>query len=108
MANLPELPDFSNNCYVNLEGVTQPIVSGQNVEYRNLFLMALADITPQHTQEEVDERFLCPITKTLMEDPVITPAGSTYERGALIAWLDHQTNSEEETTDPICKSPLTK
>ncbi len=108
MPSLPKLPDFSNNCYVNIEGVTQPIVSHQNVEYRNLFLMALADITPQHTQDEIDERFLCPITRTLMEDPVITPEGTTYERETLITWLDHQTNSGEETTDPICRRPLTK
>jgi hypothetical protein len=40
--------------------------------------------------------FVCPITHELMEDPVVTADGQTYERHAITAWF--QTH---------CTSPLT-
>ena len=37
--------------------------------------------------------FLCPILKTVMEDPVVARDGFTYERAAILAWLvDHDTS----------------
>ena len=35
----------------------------------------------------------CPLTKELFVDPVLTTAGNTYERKAIVAWFtDHETD----------------
>ena len=56
--------------------------------------------------EEIDvdgkESFVCPINQTLMEDPVITPYGTTYERSAILNWL------KKHDTDPLTKKRLSK
>ena len=56
--------------------------------------------------EEIDvdgrDSFICPINQTLMEDPVITPYGTTYERSAILNWL------QKNNTDPLTKKRLTK
>jgi len=44
--------------------------------------------------------FFCPLTKTIMKDPVITPDGHTYERRAILRSLIL------EDCDPISRSPL--
>ncbi|KDO32106.1 hypothetical protein SPRG_03324 [Saprolegnia parasitica CBS 223.65] len=39
------------------------------------------------------EAFVCPITQDVMEDPVVTADGHTYERSAIARWLrDHGTS----------------
>jgi hypothetical protein len=45
--------------------------------------------------------FLCPITLTLMHDPVIGPDGHSYERSAILQWL--QTNPHS----PLTRQPMT-
>ena len=47
------------------------------------------------------EEFLCPITLTIMRDPVIGPDGHSYERSAIIQWL--QTNPHS----PLTRQPMT-
>mmetsp|Transcript_36242 Transcript_36242/g.102121 ORF Transcript_36242/g.102121 Transcript_36242/m.102121 type:complete len:95 (+) Transcript_36242:3-287(+) len=37
--------------------------------------------------------FVCPITHDIMEDPVIAGDGHTYERRAIIRWLEHHDTS---------------
>ena len=44
--------------------------------------------------------FFCPLTKTIMRDPVITPDGNTYERRAILRSLIL------EDCDPISRTPL--
>eukprot|EP01035_Chromulina_nebulosa_P020896 gene20896-27086_t len=39
------------------------------------------------SNKEILDTFICPITTTLMEDPVICTDGSTYERSAITRWL---------------------
>ena len=51
---------------------------------------------------EGKDSFLCPINQTLMEDPVITPYGTTYERSAILNWL------KKNNTDPLTKKKLSK
>jgi hypothetical protein len=34
--------------------------------------------------------FRCPITLCVIREPAVTPAGISYERSALMQWLDHQ------------------
>ena len=45
-----------------------------------------------HSQDFPDE-FVCPITLTLMTDPVITSDGQTYERKAIEDWLQQNNTS---------------
>jgi Mg-chelatase subunit ChlD len=48
----------------------------------------------------VPDSFVCPITATIMEDPVVDPEGHSYEREAISEWL--QSNSHS----PITRKPL--
>jgi hypothetical protein len=50
------------------------------------------------------ERFLCPLTKTIMQDPVMTKEAVNYERAAILRWLD----CSAEETCPVTQSPLTR
>jgi len=67
----------------------------------------LSKVTTATTKdEEIDvdgkESFICPINQTIMEDPVITPYGTTYERSAILDWL------KKHNTDPLTKKKLSK
>lgn len=44
--------------------------------------------------------FYCPITEEVMIDPVVDPEGNSYERAAIVAWL------QQNSTSPITRSPL--
>lgn len=44
---------------------------------------------------------ICPITQTLMQDPVLTVQGNVYERAAITEWL------QAHSTDPLTNAPLT-
>lgn len=46
------------------------------------------------------ESFLCPISQEIMNDPVITPKGISFERKSIINWL------KKNKTCPITKTPL--
>jgi hypothetical protein len=48
------------------------------------------------------ESFNCPLTYDIMVDPVIDPEGNSYERSAILAWLDINKVS------PITRNPLKK
>ena len=43
---------------------------------------------------EIPEDFLCPITQDLMEEPVVAADGHTYEKAAIVKWLEkgHKTS----------------
>ncbi|KAK9075242.1 hypothetical protein SSX86_003563 [Deinandra increscens subsp. villosa] len=47
------------------------------------------------------QSFYCPITGDVMEDPVETPTGHSFERGAIEKWL-----TEENSLCPVTKTPL--
>jgi hypothetical protein len=49
---------------------------------------------------EEPEQFLCPITLQIMQDPVITADGHSYERAAIESWL------EKCSTSPRTGAPL--
>ena len=47
--------------------------------------------------KEKEKEFICPINQKIMEEPVITPYGTTYEKEAIIEWIkkhktDYKTN----------------
>jgi len=48
------------------------------------------------------EAFVCPITQEIMEDPVITPQGMSFDRKAIIDWLSRNQRC------PLTKKPLKK
>ena len=49
---------------------------------------------------EVPEQFRCPISQELMEDPVTTSDGQTYERREIFRWLC------KHNTSPLTGAPL--
>ena len=52
--------------------------------------------------EEFDEDYgICPITQEYMENPVITPSGTYYEKKAIIDWIN------KNNTDPMTREILT-
>lgn len=44
---------------------------------------------------DIPDSFLCPLSQRIMTDPVVTPGGVTYDRGALLDWI------QRHGTDPI-------
>lgn len=50
--------------------------------------------------DQLKDRYSCPITLHIMNDPVVTKHGRTYERAAITTWfLNH-------STDPITRAEL--
>lgn len=54
----------------------------------------------QTTQLTVPEEFTCPLSHEIMNDPVITPNGTTCDKAALIKWLN------QHSTCPFTRAPL--
>ena len=50
--------------------------------------------------DSVEELLCCPITKSLMQDPVVAADGHTYEREAITAWLRSHGKS------PVTQQPM--
>ena len=50
--------------------------------------------------EEIPQHFLCPITLAIMNDPVIDNEGVSYEREAIVEWLNAG-NSTSPTTGKV-------
>ena len=48
-------------------------------------------ITELNINETATE-YICPITQKIMEEPVITPYGTTYEKSAIIDWIKKNKN----------------
>lgn len=48
------------------------------------------------------DTFICPISKKIMTDPVITPDGISYDKKDILSYL------ETSNIDPITSNPLTK
>ena len=51
---------------------------------------------------QIKNSFICPISKIMMDNPVITPYGTTYEESAILNWIEKNNN------DYITKKPLNK
>lgn len=50
---------------------------------------------------DVPESFYCSITQDVMQDPVVTPHGITFERTSIEQWL------RRSRTCPVTRNPLT-
>lgn len=51
--------------------------------------------------EEIPSSFLCPITHELMQFPLMSRSGLSYERSAILTWL-----AEHNGTCPLTRQPL--
>ena len=59
--------------------------------------------TTDNEEENNKKIFLfCPITEKIMEEPVITPYGTTYEKSAILDWIEKNKN------DYVTRKSLTK
>ena len=56
--------------------------------------------SPSHRAMEPPDAFMCPITQELMEDPVVTADGHTFERKEVAAWLGRR-NISPLTGEPL-------
>ena len=45
-----------------------------------------------------EEKYLCPITREIMVEPVVDALGNTYDKAAIKKWLE--TNNTTPTPDP--------
>ena len=54
---------------------------------------------------EKEKEFKCPITQKIMEEPVITPYGTTYEKSAIIDWIK-KNNVDFETENFLSEDML--
>lgn len=64
----------------------------------------LEKIVDSNSQNEGSRKapcgFVCPLTLEVMFDPVLDAEGNTYERSALLQWLQHN------ATSPVSRQPL--
>lgn len=57
---------------------------------------------------EIDPRFICPISKEIMNDPVTISNGQTYDRTSLKAFAESCRNQETREIPEILLCPLTR
>jgi len=60
----------------------------------------------QDKSVEIKNSFICPISKIMMENPVITPYGTTYEKSYIINWIKNNKN-DFLTHKPLSEDMLT-
>ncbi len=59
----------------------------------------------EHRLEETPNHFLCPITQGIMEDPVVTADGFSYERIAIERWFERNRHLSR-VPSPLTNLPL--
>jgi ankyrin repeat protein len=57
--------------------------------------------------DQIPAEFMCELTQRLMTDPVETPYGNIYERGAILNWLQQQGQICPMTGTPLVAEDLT-
>jgi U-box domain len=53
------------------------------------------------TEDRVPTEFVCPISLSIMKDPVVSRYGQSFERSAIIQWI-----GKGNETDPLTRRPL--
>ena len=56
---------------------------------------------------KIPDAYICPITRELMEEPVITADGHTYDRAAITAWFSRGNHTSPLTNLPLRHRELT-
>ena len=102
-----------------LEVITDSMLQQISVEamgHRNKILRARKAIRPRSLASRSDtsmldvgvpDEFLCPITREVMKDPVIAEDGYTYERSAIVAWMEKGKTSSPMTNGLLNTKQLT-
>ncbi|XP_038892389.1 putative U-box domain-containing protein 42 [Benincasa hispida] len=65
------------------------------MKYRNVTSSMEKLPLMNHYIEPLFETFICPLTKNIMDDPVSLETGVSYERQAIVEWLEEFKESEE-------------
>ena len=81
-------------------GVVEVIDLTGNQDERSIFL------TNRIGGEEIEDLITCPITLTVMEDPVIIEDGHTYERSAILEHFRRQGFESPLTRQKVKKSSM--
>ena len=79
----------------------KPKVICGEIDKENYIWVNLETNNEDYDKERV-KSFICPINKKIMEDPVITPYGTTYEKSAILNWI------KKNKTDYINNKVLTE
>ena len=75
-----------------------------NDEFDKNYIRANSIIDDDEEEKEKIKSFTCPINQKIMEDPVITPYGTTYERSAILSWIEKNKtdyNSDKKLTEDM-------
>lgn len=87
-------------------GPVSPIaVSSPSLSCSPVLISPVVSLSPDSKESEMDsyfEHFLCPISLEIMEDPVMTVDGSSYERASIEAWF--QKTDRDPLTNEIVTS----
>jgi hypothetical protein len=60
----------------------------------------------EHPQQHLAEALLCPLTLTMMEDPVMAMDGVTYEREAIRAFFRHERSQGRMPRSPLSRQTI--
>ena len=69
-----------------------------NDDFGKIYVRANSVIDEEDEEDKI-KSFTCPINKKIMEDPVITPYGTTYEKSAILDWIEK--NKTDYNSDKI-------
>ena len=58
--------------------------------------------------EDIPELFLCPITSGIMKEPIIASDGNTYEKSAILLWIENLKNNKDDIISPFDRTPMTE
>ena len=65
----------------------KPKIVDNSRDLNFLRVNSLDEINIKEIEKQKEKEFICPITQKIMEEPVITPYGTTYEKSAIIDWM---------------------
>ena len=54
-----------------------------------------------------EDKYLCPITRQIMIEPVVDALGNTYDKEAIQAWLKTKKNTSPKTNQELPNQNLT-
>ena len=74
---------------------------GGNSNNNNANALNTVESNTEISSDEIPQSFLCPLTLELMNEPVIDREGNTYEKAAIMDWLQ-----KGNTTSPLTRSAL--
>jgi hypothetical protein len=68
--------------------------------------MTVEQTTNDCEEADLPDEFCCPITNTIMNDPVVSKFGHSYERSAIIEWLGSHSHTCPMTRNKLNLSDL--